>query len=168
VHVYRFATPDSCARLPICNPWFLCRFTDLETLILVHIYRFRKNQIMYATFLWKALNRPKEMNAVSPKVLLRCFPPVCPVARFIFTLSCLGMFWVHVMQIMNTIGGYKGVCNILLGMLCQVTSAKRAVLYEVTSARHALRKNGWGKWADWRKTSQPYFCTDCIHFLWPV
>jgi hypothetical protein len=31
-----------------------------------------------------------------------------------------------------------------------------------------LRKYGWGKWANWRKKSQLYFCTDCIHFLWPV
>jgi hypothetical protein len=31
-----------------------------------------------------------------------------------------------------------------------------------------LRKYGWGKWADWRKKSQQPFCTDCIHFLWPV
>ncbi len=30
------------------------------------------------------------------------------------------------------------------------------------------RKYGWGKWADWRKKSQQHFCTDCIHFLWPV
>jgi len=28
-----------------------------------------------------------------------------------------------------------------------------------------LRKAGWGKCADWRKKSQQYFCTDCIHFL---
>jgi len=33
--------------------------------------------------------------------------------------------------------GYKGVCNILLGMLYEVTSAKHAVLYEVMSAKHA-------------------------------
>ncbi len=33
--------------------------------------------------------------------------------------------------------GYKGVCNILLGMLCEVTSAKHAVLYEVMNAKHA-------------------------------
>jgi hypothetical protein len=31
-----------------------------------------------------------------------------------------------------------------------------------------LRKYGWGKWADWRKKSQQHFCTDYIHFLWPV
>jgi hypothetical protein len=41
---------------------------------------------------WKIVNRPKEMNAVSTKVRLQFFPPVCPFARFIFTLSCLGMF----------------------------------------------------------------------------
>jgi len=53
----------------------------------------------------KILNRPKEMNAaVSTKVLLRFFPPVCSSARFIFTLVCLGMFWVHVMHVMNTLG----------------------------------------------------------------
>ncbi len=28
------------------------------------------------------------------------------------------------------------VCNILLGMLCEVTSANLVVLYEVTSAKH--------------------------------
>ncbi len=31
-----------------------------------------------------------------------------------------------------------------------------------------LRKYGWGKWADWRKTLQQHFWTHCIHFLWPV
>jgi len=40
----------------------------------------------------KILNRPKEMNAVSTKVLLRFSPPVCPFAPFIFTLSWLGRF----------------------------------------------------------------------------
>jgi hypothetical protein len=40
----------------------------------------------------KILNRPKEMNAVNTKVLLLFFPSVCPFARFIFTLTCLGMF----------------------------------------------------------------------------
>jgi hypothetical protein len=53
---------------------------------------------------WKILNKPKEMNAVSTKVLLRFFPPVCPFARFILTSSCLGMFWVHVMHVMNILG----------------------------------------------------------------
>ena len=48
--------------------------------------------VSWCTFVGKTLNRPKEMNAVSTKVLLRFFPPVCPVARFIFSLSCLGMF----------------------------------------------------------------------------
>ncbi len=33
--------------------------------------------------------------------------------------------------------GIMGVCNILLGMLRDFTSAKHAVLYEVTSAIHA-------------------------------
>jgi hypothetical protein len=28
-----------------------------------------------------------------------------------------------------------------------------------------LRKYWWIKWANWRKKSQEYFCTDCIHFL---
>jgi hypothetical protein len=40
VHVYRFTSPDSCARLPIYKPWFLCTFTDLQALILVHVYQF--------------------------------------------------------------------------------------------------------------------------------
>jgi hypothetical protein len=33
----------------------------------------------------KILNRPKEMNAVSTKVLLRFFPSVCPFAPSIFS-----------------------------------------------------------------------------------
>jgi hypothetical protein len=33
----------------------------------------------------KTLNRPKEMNAVSTKVLLRFFPPVCTFAPRIFS-----------------------------------------------------------------------------------
>jgi hypothetical protein len=40
------------------------------------------------------------------------------------------------MHNMNTLG-YKGVCNILLGILCDVKSSKHAVLYEVASAKHA-------------------------------
>ncbi len=40
------------------------------------------------------------------------------------------------MHVMNRIG-YIGVCNILLGMLCEVASAKHAILYDVTSAKHA-------------------------------
>jgi hypothetical protein len=52
------------------------------------------------------------------------------------------------------IKGYKGVCNILFSMLCEVISAKHVVLYEITNAKmHGchLRKYGWGKWADWKK-----------------
>ncbi len=33
----------------------------------------------------KRLNRPKEMNAISTKVQLRFFPPVCPFAPSIFS-----------------------------------------------------------------------------------
>jgi len=64
------------------------------------------------------------MNAVSTKVLLRFFPPVCPFASSI----CKGVVCK---------GIDKGVCNTLLGMLCEVTSAKHAILYEVMSAKHA-------------------------------
>ncbi len=38
----------------------------------------------HAHFL-KILHRPKEMNAVSTKVLLGLFPPVCPFAPSIFS-----------------------------------------------------------------------------------
>jgi len=51
----------------------------------------------------ETLNMPKEMNAISTKVLLQFFPLVYPFALFIFTLSCLGMFCVHVMHVMNTL-----------------------------------------------------------------
>jgi hypothetical protein len=39
-------------------------------------------------------------------------------------------------------------------MLCEVTSAKHTILYEVTTTKHAgisLEKIWMGKWADWRK-----------------
>jgi len=36
-------------------------------------------------FCWKMLNRPKEMNAVSAKVLLQNFTSVCSFAPFIFS-----------------------------------------------------------------------------------
>jgi len=39
-------------------------------------------------------------------------------------------------------------------MLCEVASAKHAILYEVMSAYHAwvsLEKIWMGQWADWRK-----------------
>jgi len=56
------------------------------------------------TMFEETLNMPKEMNAISTKVLLQFFPLVYPFALFIFTLSCLGMFCVHVMHVMNTLG----------------------------------------------------------------
>jgi len=48
----------------------------------------------------------------------------------------------------------KGVCNLLLSILCEVTGGKHTVLYEVTTTKHAwvsLQKIWMGRWADWRK-----------------
>jgi hypothetical protein len=63
----------------------------------------------------------------------------------------------------------KGLCNIFLGMSyvrLQVQNMPYYMRLQVQNMPEChLRKYGWGKWADWRKKSQQYFCTDCIHFL---
>ncbi len=41
----------------------------------------------------KTVNKPKEMNAVSTKVLLRFFPPVCTFAPSIFSQVGLTILW---------------------------------------------------------------------------
>ncbi len=121
-------------------------------------------------FAHKILNRPQQMNACSQykKVLLRFFPPVCPFAPIYFDLvmprhvlsPCYAQY-VHTRV-------YKGLCNILLGMSCEITSAKHAILYEVTSAKHtwvALEKIWMGaNGQTGGKKSRQCFCTDCIHF----
>jgi len=38
------------------------------------------------------IEQAKGNEAVNTKILLRFFPPICPFAWFIFTLSCLGIF----------------------------------------------------------------------------
>ncbi len=75
--------------------------------------RLKKDTNWFGKRIWQEmLNRPKEMNAVSTKSIAAIFPSslpkqkICPL--FFFTLSCLGMFWVHVMHILNTPGGIKG------------------------------------------------------------
>ncbi len=70
---------------------------------------------------------------VMPRLVLSpCYMHVmCP------TLSCLGLFWVHFICMLCAHMGYKWVCNILLGMSCEITSAKHGIFYEVTSAKHA-------------------------------
>jgi hypothetical protein len=75
---------------------------------------------------WKMLNRPKEMNAVSTEVLLRFFSsclPICPVFfHLVMPRHVYGTCYAH----FEHTRGYKKVCNILLGMLCEVRSAKHA------------------------------------------
>ncbi len=77
------------------------------------------------------------MNAISTKVVLRLFPPVCPficpvyfhlvTPRRIFS-PCYARY-VHIRE-------YKGVCNILVSML-RLQVPKHAILNEVVSAKHA-------------------------------
>jgi hypothetical protein len=101
-----------------------------------------------AVGLWKILNRPKEMNAVCKKVLLQCFPPVCPFCPVYFHLVMPQHLLSRCYALCEHTKGYKGVRNILLGMLCELTSAKHSVLYEVMSAKHAwvsLEKIGRGQ-----------------------
>jgi hypothetical protein len=45
---------------------------------------------------------------------------------FFYTVSCLGMFVVHVMHVLKHARGYREVCNIYLSMLCEVRSTKHA------------------------------------------
>jgi hypothetical protein len=71
------------AQVTIGSPWPIITYVGFKFFMLskkIH------------DFYQKILNGPKEMNVVSTKEQLQFFPPVCPFARFIFTLSCLGMF----------------------------------------------------------------------------
>ncbi len=60
--------------------------------------------------------------------------PSCPLSFYLVmprrVLSPCYARYVHTR-------GIKGLCNILLGMSCEITSARHAILYEVTSAKHA-------------------------------
>jgi hypothetical protein len=44
--------------------------------------RNRHTNIAIASITVENLKRPREMNAVSTKVVLRFFPPICPLAPF--------------------------------------------------------------------------------------
>ncbi len=84
------------------------------------------------------------------KYCCNLFTPVCPFSWFIFRLSCLGILSACYAPYEHT----KGVYNVLLGILCEVTSSKHTVLYKVTTTKHAwvsLQKIWMGKWADLRK-----------------
>jgi hypothetical protein len=99
----------------------------------------------------KIFDSPKEMNAVSTKVLLLFFSfsvGICPgYFRIVMGRHLLSACYAHYIQ-------SKGVCNLLLGISCEVTSATHTVLYEVTTIKNgwlSLEKIRMGKWADWRK-----------------
>jgi hypothetical protein len=44
---------------------------------------------------------PIVMNALSTRVMLQFFPPVCPLPHFLVTLVFLGLFWVHVIHVLG-------------------------------------------------------------------
>ncbi len=99
----------------------------------------------------KIFDSPKEMNAVSTKVLLRFFSfsvAICPgYLRIVMPWHVLSVCYARYVH-------SKGVYNLLLGILREVTSATHTVLYEITTIKHgwlSLEKISMGKWADWRK-----------------
>jgi hypothetical protein len=55
--------------------------------------------------------------------LLQIFPLVQSFASWFFNFTCLDIFWVHVMFILDLLWVW-GVCNMLLGMLHEVMSVK--------------------------------------------
>jgi hypothetical protein len=91
------------------------------------------------------------MNAVSTKVLLQVFSsrvPIFPVYfQFLMPRHVLSGRYIRC-------GHTKYLCNLLLGILHEVTRANHTVLYEVPTIKHArvaLEKIWMGKWAHWRK-----------------
>jgi len=77
----------------------------------------------------------------SPAVIISSSLPICHV---FFILSCLGMFWVHVMHAR----GIEGYVAYYLACLCEVTSAKHVWM--------SLEKICMGQMGRLRKKSQQY------------
>jgi hypothetical protein len=80
-----------CSQVCIKRKLFTCVevfvFMGLGTPSVSHL---QENPLVHEppfNIMWKTLNRSKEMNAVSTKVLLQCFPPVCPFAP----QACFGL-----------------------------------------------------------------------------
>jgi hypothetical protein len=69
------------------------------------------------------------LNGCNTKSILAIFSPCLPFAPWFFVLPCLDMFWVHVMHVLDSLRAWK-VCNMLLGMLCEVMSIKHGRLWK--------------------------------------
>ncbi len=91
--------------------------------------------------------------------------PSCPLSFYLVmprhVLSPCYARYVHTRGIKDNVTYYLA-CHVRL----QVQDMPYYMRLRVQNMPEChLRKYGWGTWADWRKKSQQYFCTDCIHFL---
>ncbi len=105
------------------------------------------------------------MNAVSAKVLsLPIWPVYFHLVMPRHVLSPCYARYEHTRRIKGYVTCYLA-CYVRL----QVQNMSYYMRLGVQNMPgYHLRKYGCGKWADWREKSQQLFCTDCIHFLWPV
>jgi len=72
------------------------------------------------SFFWADVKSAKEIDCTQlvHKVLLRFFPPVCPLPPLFFTLCYLIMSRVHVMHVLDMLCVLGVHHNMSLGMLC--------------------------------------------------
>ncbi len=94
---------------------------------------------------WKTLNRPKEMNVASTKILLRFFSfnlPICPIYfHLIMPRHVLSPCYAHY----GHIKGIKGYVTYYLACDVKLQVQKMPGCH--------LKKYEWGKWVDWKKKS---------------
>jgi len=88
----------------------------------------------------KTLNRPKEMNAVSTKVLLPFFPPVCTFAPSLFSQVGLTILWNTNCQIYNfTLSNH----HFHISTFRLQTSEVYIILRAAQNVRPVLKKTHW-------------------------
>jgi hypothetical protein len=114
-------------------------------------------------FARKILNMPKEMNAASTKVLLWFNSSSLPIYLYLVmpwhVLSPCYAQHVYTRGIKGYVTYYLA-CHVRL-QVQNMPYYMRLRVQNILGCR--LRKYG-RIWADWRKKSRQYFCTDCIHF----
>jgi hypothetical protein len=110
------------------------------------------------------------MNAVSTKVVLLFSPPVCPFAPSIFS-QLTPRHVVHsqphlIWHVLSLVTSHNMPSNMLYTPLYPPKVFITCITRTQNMPRHdKVKIKRANKWADWRKKSQLYFCTDCSHFL---
>ncbi len=176
MHVYRFASPDSCARLPIYKPWLLCtvhhftriRFTSTDSCAPLPIH---KESDYVGHFSMESIKQAKGNECSQSKstpAIVSSSLPSCPVYFHLVmprhVLSSCYARHEHTRGIKEYVTYYLA-CYVRLEVQ-NMPYYMRLPVQDMPGCH--LRKYGWGKSADWRKNSEQYFCTNCIHFLRPV